>query len=306
MKKGQGRRRRRRISLEDRGYIRRLTLMCNAFMNLCLANNTPCVEEMLRVILGRDDLVVIASQTQKMYQGFRRSIIIDVYAEDSEGTRYNIEIQQSNEGAGPRRLRFHSALIDAYSLEKGQEFEELPECYVIFITLNDVLGLGKTMYTIHKYIDGELEPFDDGLHYIYINASAEDDGTELWKLIHDLRCADPDEMYFPRLAARVKFLKEDEEGIPMIYDDVLEEVRQKAEAKAEKRGMKIGRAEGRVEGRAEGILEGRAEGEARGEKKAQESIALKFLELGKLTLEEIANCSGLSLAKVRSLKKRLA
>ena len=121
-----------------------------------------------------------------MFQGFRRSIYLDIYAEDSKGIRYNIEIQQSNEGADPRRARFHMGMVDVHSLKSGQDFRELPECYVIFITQKDVLRRGKTIYTIHKYIDGDPEVFDDGSHTIYINGAAKDDGTDLWKLIHDL------------------------------------------------------------------------------------------------------------------------
>ena len=55
--------------------------------------------------------------------------------------------------------------------------------------------MNQTIYTIHKYIDGSLEPFNDGSHLIYINGSAQDDGTEIWKLIHDLRCTNADEMF---------------------------------------------------------------------------------------------------------------
>ena len=55
-------------------------------------------------------------------------------------------------------------MIDVHSLKAGQDFKELPEVYVIFITLNDVLGLNQTIYTIHKYIDGILKPFEDGSH----------------------------------------------------------------------------------------------------------------------------------------------
>ena len=37
----------------------------------------------------------------------------------------------------------------------------------------------------------------------------------------------------------------------------------------------------------------------------KESIALKFLELGKLTLEEIAKCSGLTVKRVQMLAKTI-
>ena len=269
-----------KIKPETLEQIQQLSLMNNAFMNLALEDNIPCVEEILRVILGKSDLIVKTARTQKMFQGFRRSIYLDIYAEDSKGTRYNIEIQQSNEGADPRRARFHMGMIDVHSLKAGQDFRKLPECYVIFITQEDVLRRGKTIYTIHKYIDDDLEAFNDGSHTIYINGAAKDDGTELCKLIHDLHCTNADDMYFPRLSARVKYLKEDEEGMATV-NNYFEELQAQAVMEAEKKAEK------------------------RAEKKAKESLVLNLIELGKLTLEEIAKCSGLTLKRVQVLAKTL-
>ena len=276
-------RRFKKLTLKTREEIAKLTLMNNAFMNLVFEDNIPCVEEVLRVILNKDDLFVKMVRTQKMYQGFTRSIYLDVYAEDSKGVIYNIEIQQSDEGAEPRRTRFHTGMIDAHALKAGQDFKELPELYIIFITLNDVLGLNQTIYTIHKYIDGTQKRFDDGSHVIYINTSAKNDGTEIWKLIHDLRSPKADEMYLPKLAERVKFLKENEEGVK-IMTDYFGDLQKKAVEKAVEKAVR------------------NAEKKAKADK---ENMALKFIELGKLTLEEIATCSGLTLKRVQMLAKTL-
>lgn len=270
----------KKITLKTREEIAKLTLMNDAFMNLVFEDNIPCVEEVLRIILNKNDLFVKRVRTQKMYQGFTRSIYLDVYAEDSKGVIYNIEIQQADEGAEPRRTRFHTGMIDAHTLKAGQDFKELPELYIIFITLNDVLGLNQSIYTIHKYIDGTQKRFDDGSHVIYINTSAKNDGTEIWKLIHDLRSTKADEMYLPKLAERVKFLKEREEGI-VTMSNYFEELQQKAVEKAVEKAVR------------------------NTEKKAKENMALKFIELGKLTLEEIATCSGLTLKRVQMLAKTL-
>ena len=258
----------KKISAKVLAEFKKLTLMNNNFMNLVLENNLPCVEEILRVILKKDDLKVISAQTQRMLQGFGRSIYLDVLAEDSKGVLYNIEIQQSNEGADPRRARFHTGMIDTHKLKAGQDFKELPELYVIFITQNDVLKQKQTIYTIHKYIDEVMKPFDDGSHLIYINGAAQDDGSELWKLIHDFHCTNADDMYFPRLAERVKYLKANKKGV-VTMGDYFEELQEKA-----------------IE-------------------QEKENIAAKFIELGKLTLEEIAQCSGLTLGRVQTLAKKL-
>ena len=48
----------KKITLQTREEIQKLTLMNNAFMNLALEDNIPCVEEMLQTILHKPDLVV--------------------------------------------------------------------------------------------------------------------------------------------------------------------------------------------------------------------------------------------------------
>ena len=79
-----------------------------------------CVELLLRIILKKDDLKVIEVHSQynmKNLQG--RSARLDIFAIDSAGNVLNIEIQRSDRGAGPRRARYHSGLIDANVTEPG-------------------------------------------------------------------------------------------------------------------------------------------------------------------------------------------
>ena len=133
-------------SSEFQEYRRTVTLMDDEFMSIVLDNNIPCVEEMLRIILKRDDLIVKPARTQRDFQGFERSVTLDVFAVDSAKTNYNIEFQNTSEGADFRRARFHGGMIDVHSLKPGQPFKDLPECYVIFITQHDVIGYGKMIY----------------------------------------------------------------------------------------------------------------------------------------------------------------
>ena len=131
---------RKRVPLADRRRIQQLTLMDNEFMNVCLDGNIPAAQEMLRVILKREDLVVKSVETQQHFQGVKRSIYVDIFAVDGEGRPINIEVQNAAKGASPRRARFHGAMIDTHSLEMGQDFDELPDHYIIFITGEDILG----------------------------------------------------------------------------------------------------------------------------------------------------------------------
>ena len=119
-----------------------LTIMSDIFMRNVLKKR-ECTEYILH----------------KNLQG--RSAILDSVVCDMEEKRYNVEIQQENEGASVKRARYHSSLLDVNTLKEGQNFEELAESYVIFITRNDVLGYGLPIYHIGRRIKEVTEEFPD-------------------------------------------------------------------------------------------------------------------------------------------------
>ena len=55
-----------RIPPEVRKRFQEFTLMNNYFMNLVLADNIPCVEEILRVIINKPGLKVKSARTQQI------------------------------------------------------------------------------------------------------------------------------------------------------------------------------------------------------------------------------------------------
>ena len=93
----------------------------------------------------------------------RISAIMDCVARDSEGKLFDVEIQQDNEGASPKRARYHSGLMDMNTLNPGQDFDELPESYVIFITRDDTLEYSLPIYHIDRQIKEIHAVFRDEL-----------------------------------------------------------------------------------------------------------------------------------------------
>ena len=69
----------------------------------------------------------------------RCGVRFDVFARDSKGREYDIEIQRADRGAEPKRARYNSALMDANALKTGEDVGKLRDTYVIFITENDVM-----------------------------------------------------------------------------------------------------------------------------------------------------------------------
>lgn len=141
-----------------------------------------------------------------------RSAILDCVARDSEGKQMDVEIQQDNEGASPKRARYHSGLMDMNTLNPGQDFDDLPESYVIFITRDDALGYGLPIYHIDRKIEEVSENFKDEAHIIYVNSKKQED-TELGRLMHDLHCKNAEDMHSKILADRVYELKETQKGV---------------------------------------------------------------------------------------------
>ena len=159
--------------------IENFRLMDDTFMSKCLENAPECIELMLRIIIGKKDLKVVKSQTEypiKSLQG--RGVRFDVFARDSEGKEYDIEIQRADKGAEPKRARYNSALMDANALKTGEDVAKLRDTYVIFITENDVIGGDKEIYQIDRMIrDLKCQAFGDGAHIIYVNGATRTDDS---------------------------------------------------------------------------------------------------------------------------------
>ena len=262
--------------------IERFRLMDDDFMSKCLENAPECIELMLRIILGKKDLKVIKSQTEYPIMSLQgRGVRFDVFARDSKGREYDIEIQRADKGAEPKRARYNSALMDANALKSGEDIGKLRDSYVIFITENDVLRGDKEVYHVNRKIEeSDCRDFGDGAHIIYVNCAAKGD-SDVGKLIHDLLCHDVDEMYFDVLRERVSEFKKSEEG-------------RRVMCKAMERIKAEGKAEGKVEGKAEGKRE------------TMLATAKRMLKSGMLALKDIAKFSGLSLAEVKKLQASMA
>ena len=124
---------------ENLERLKNFCLMDDDFMTVCFENNIKGVELVLRIILEEPDLIVTEVKTQYFMKNLqKRSLRLDIFATNSNGKKFNIEIQRKDGGAGFKRARYHSSLIDAKVLNPGEDFGNLPETYVIFITENDI------------------------------------------------------------------------------------------------------------------------------------------------------------------------
>ena len=209
--------------------IGKLNLLDDNLMTLVFDRNIEATELLLNVILQRNDLKVLEVVAQREYKNPMpggRFITIDIYAKDGKDKVYDIEVQRASAGADVHRARFHSSMIDTKMLKAGQEFNEIHDSYVIFITAGDVMGAGCSLYHIDRVIKETGAYFGDGSHIIYVNGSYKDDSDPIGKLMHDFRCLSSVDMFYPALAKQVRYFKETEGGQDIMCQ-VFEELAEK-------------------------------------------------------------------------------
>ena len=242
-------------------------------MTVCLADNYEGVELILQIVLGRRNITIKSVRTQEMLKNLQgRSAVLDVHAVDSAKREFDVEIQRKGTGAGAKRARHNSSLLDAHILKPGDDTGDIPDSYVIFITENDVMKGRQPIYTVERYvtIGGNKILFGDGSHIIYVNGKYRGN-DEIGKLMHDFSCSNPDDMNYEALAKKARYYKQDEKGVAVMCK-IMEDMRNEAAREAERNKA--------------------------------EKTAVYLIKLGKMSLEEIAEATELSLDIVKELENQ--
>lgn len=206
--------RKEREHQEDLQRLRDFRPIDDDFMRCLFKDNVPLAELVLWIITGKKDLVITDCQTQKDMKRLAgaRSICLDAYGTDSDNKKYDCEIQRADKGANPHRARYHSSVLDIENLDAGQEFNELPDTYTIFITEKDFYGKGEPLYVIERMNLTTGKGFEDGEHILYVNGEYRGE-SDLGKLMHDFSCMDADDMKLDLMAERTRYLKENPKGV---------------------------------------------------------------------------------------------
>ena len=199
---------------EDLQRLRGFRPIDDTFMRGLFKENLPLAQLVLRIITGKKDLMLTEFRTQadKVRVTGARSICLDVYGTDSTGKKYDLEVQRADHGANPHRARYHSSMLDIENLDKGHDFTELPDTYIIFIIEKDFYGKGAPVYHIQNMNLTTGELFDDGTHILYVNGEYRGD-DEIGRLMHDFNCTNADDMNFSLMADKTRYLKENPEGV---------------------------------------------------------------------------------------------
>ncbi len=182
-----------------------------------------------------------------------KSIRLDVYVNDENGTVFNIEMQTTRDMYElAKRTRYYQALIDIDLLEKGQKYRELNDTYIIFICSFPVFDGQRHKYTFRNLCMEEhgIE-LKDGATKLFLSTKGDlDDISRPLKNFLD---------YVDGQAPADELMQEIDEEIDIAkrcdewrrdYMTFALELERYREAGMEA-GIEIGREEGIVKGRAE-------------------------------------------------------
>ncbi len=184
-----------------------------------------------------------------------KSIRLDVYVNDENGTVFNIEMQTTRDMHElAKRTRYYQALIDIDLLEKGQKYRQLNDTYIIFICSFEVFDGRRHKYTFRNLCleDCGIE-LKDGATKLFLSTKGEldDISKPLKNFLDYVDGREPADELMQEIDTEIGVAKRCEEWRRdyMTFALELEKYKEYGEAK--------GREEGRVEGLAEGMAKGK-------------------------------------------------
>ena len=239
----------RRHQLEVESLVAQLRAIDDImFRKLC--ENIAFVEEILRVILEDDKITVVEVIPQDSIQNLRgRSVVLDAYCKLGNGSYCNVEVQRSDSDDHFRRVRYHAACITANVVNPGEQFEQVDDLVVVYISEFDPFDEGRTVYHVRNMVEETGRTVLDGLREIYVNTKY-NDGSEIAELMQCLLEPVVTNPKFPALAKELQAEKGNVRGDESMCKLVEEYAQKRAKEYGEQQ-----KAEGLKEGKTAGTLE---------------------------------------------------
>lgn len=185
-----------------------------------VAKDKDAVEDILRIILHDPKLIVTKLIPQNSIKNlYGRSVRLDALCVTGDGRNIDVEVQKEDKDNHVKRVRYNASRITAKVSEPGENYENVNDVYVIYISIFDIFHRRRRLYHIERsfYDKGEFVPVHDGEHLIYANASndvdAEAEDEEVAELMEFFKNNQGQNDKFRRLTNRVHDLKNDESEV---------------------------------------------------------------------------------------------
>jgi len=241
--------------MKKRKTLQDLTIKDNFLFGAVMRVEENC-KGFLEMVLGFPIArVVVSKEKSIIYHPEYKGVRLDIYAEDENHTHYNVEMQvRKKKSLGKRSRYYHSQMVMEY-LESGEEYETIPDTFVIFVCDFDPFGQGLYCYTFRNECQEDKSVrMEDGSNTIFLNTRGRNETEVPEGLVRFLKfvTADLEESegdfqdelvrQFQETIRRIKTDRQMGERY-MIFEEMLKEEKQE------------GRQEGRLEATREAVLE---------------------------------------------------
>ena len=258
--------------------LRQMSFMEDEFFTRAFRERPDLIEHLLRGLLSMPDLKVVEMSTQDCIFAINsRKIILDCLCTDRDGKMYNIEIQNDVNKALGRRARAYGSLLDSNFFEASQDYKELPDRYIIFITREDFLKNGRQVTILAMRDEKGKSEDESGMYHVYGCINNRDENTEAGRVLADMSCTRAESMYYDGYRERMEDFKVRKEGVKEMTG-IMEQIKN------------------------EGLEQGLKQGMQKGAKQNSIQIAGNMVRLG-FASEQIAQATGLSAKEVAEIAK---
>ncbi len=250
-----------------------------------MKNEELCKELLEKLLHIKIDHIIYPELEKELTAYYEmKSVRLDVYVKDSDKI-FDIEMQNQPTNYLPLRTRYYQSMIDVDNLLKGEEYSNLKESFIIFIC--------------------QFDPFNENLPcYTFKNICKENTNIELQdktcKIIFNSTAYDKEKDI--EISSFLKYIKTQEatDDFTIKLNSFIEKAKQNQELRSYYLSMNIHDSDIRRVALAEGKQIGLQEGFAQGAEQNKIETAKNMIQKN-IPLETIAECTSLSLEKVKEL-----
>ena len=235
-----------------------LTIQDNFLFQKIMRNKRICQKIIERLLdIQVRDIVYKEEEKSIDVRLDSKSIRLDVYVNDENGTVFNIEMQTTRDMYElAKRTRYYQAMIDIDLLEKGQKYRALNDTYIIFICSFPIFDGQRHKYTFRNIcLENYGIELNDGATKLFLSTKGQMDDVSrpLKNFLDYVDGQQPADKLLQEINAEVDIAKRCDEWRREYMTFLIEKELYGEQARAE--GRAEGRVEGRIEGRAESKLE---------------------------------------------------
>lgn len=235
--------------------LKDLTIKHNFMFGAVMCEGTNCKELLEMILPFPIERVEISKEKSILYHPEYKGVRLDVFAKDEHGTHYDIEMQALQKSSIMKRSRYYHSQMDMEFLLSGEDYDQLPDSYVIFICDFDPFGERKYCYTFENLcLENTTLRLKDGCRTIFLSTRGKNDADVSESLVKFLKYVHADlsestkdfeDVFVTKLQKSVRHIKDSREMEErfMLFEELLKDERAE------------GRAEGLAEGLAKGYLE---------------------------------------------------